>query len=342
MLRCNSDIELTAAWRALSGQAAGDGWKVIELFGIGNCCVMAGRRGARNEESVLVGVRGNLPPQPFQLPRGQGFSLISTELHGYPIDHSWFALVRQDSGSLELFTKVAVDLVNLMESSSAQDGPRIHSAMISRIRAWQAFMKRDSDGVLSTEEEIGLFGELLVLRDLLNHGVSEFDALDSWAGPDDGLHDFLLGDGAIEVKTTMAPAGFMARIANLDQLDDSLHQPLYVAAVRLAQLSEGTTLPDLIDQIAGLLDDAGARSLLKSRLVSAGYMDMSRTEYTRRFRCSELTYRIVCVDSPRLTRSNVPAAIHEVRYSLDLDSLPVAASTYAHISNSLGVKNQWN
>lgn len=342
MLRSNSDIELAAAWRALSGQAAGDGWKVIELFGLGNCCVMAGRRGARNEESVLVGVRGNLPPQPFQLPRGQGFSLISTELHGYPVDHSWFALVRQESGSLELFTKVAVDLVNLMESSSAQDGPRIHSAMISRIRAWQTFMKRDSDGVLSTEEEIGLFGELLVLRELLNDGVSEFDALDSWAGPDDGLHDFLLGDGAIEVKTTMAPAGFMARITNLDQLDDSLHQPLYVAAVRLAQLSEGATLPDLIDQVAGLLDDPGARALLNSRLVSAGYIDMTRAEYTKRFRCSELTYRIVGDDSPRLTRSNVPAAIHEVRYSLDLDTLPVSASTYADISNSFGVNNQWN
>lgn len=342
MLRSNSDIELAAAWRALSGQAAGDGWKVIELFGLGNCCVMAGRRGARNEESVLVGVRGDLPPQPFQLPRGQGFSLISTELHGYPVDHSWFALVRQESGSLELFTKVAVDLVNLMESSSAQDGPRIHSSMISRIRAWQAFMKRDSDGVLSTEEEIGLFGELLVLQNLLDDGVSEFDALESWAGPDDGLHDFLLGDGAIEVKTTMAPAGFMARIANLDQLDDSLHQPLYVAAVRLAQLSEGATLPDLIDQVAGLLDDPGASALLNSRLVSAGYMDITRTEYTRRFRCSELTYRIVGDDSPRLTRSNVPAAIHEARYSLDLDSLPVAASTYADISKSLGVKNQWN
>lgn len=342
MLRSNSDIELAAAWRALSGQAAGDGWKVIELFGLGNCCVMAGRRGARNEESVLVGVRGDLPPQPFQLPRGQGFSLISTELHGYPVDHSWFALVRQESGSLELFTKVAVDLVNLMESSSAQDGPRIHSSMISRIRAWQAFMKRDSDGVLSTEEEIGLFGELLVLQNLLDDGVSEFNALESWAGPDDGLHDFLLGDGAIEVKTTMAPAGFMARIANLDQLDDSLHQPLYVAAVRLAQLSEGATLPDLIDQVAGLLEDPGASALLNSRLVSAGYMDITRTEYTRRFRCSELTYRIVGDDSPRLTRSSVPAAIHEARYSLDLDSLPVAASTYADISKSLGVKNQWN
>ncbi len=342
MLRSSSDTELTSAWRALSGQATGDGWKVIELFSLGNCCVMAGRRGSRNEESVLVGVRGSLPAQPFQLPRGQGFSLISTELHGHPVDHSWFALVRQESGSLELFAKVAVDLVNLMASTSAQDGLRIHSAMISRIRAWQAFMKRDSDGVLSTEEEIGLFGELLVLQNLLNDGISEFDALDSWGGPDDGLHDFLLGDGAIEVKTTIAPAGFIARIANLDQLDDSLHQPLFVAAVRLAQLSEGATLPDLIDQVAGKLHDPGATALFNSRLVSAGYMDMTRAEYTRRFRCSELTYRIIGTDSPRLTRSNVPATIHEARYSLDLDALPVAASTYADISNSLGVNNQWN
>lgn len=342
MLSPSNDTELTSAWRALSGQATGDGWKAIELFSLGNCCVMAGRRGSQNEESVLVGVKGSLPPQPIQLPRGQGFSLISTDVHSHPAGYSWSALVRHETGSLELFTKVAIDLVNLMESTSTQEGSRIHGAMISRIRAWQAFMKRESDGVLSTEEEIGLFGELLVLRNLLADGVSEFDALDSWAGPEDGLHDFLLGDGAIEVKTTVAPAGFLAKITNLDQLDDCLHQPLFIAAVRLAQLDDGMTLPELIDQVTGRLQDPGAAALLNSRLVSTGYMDTMRPEYRRRFRCSELTYRIVGPDSPRLTRANVPASIHEARYSLDLDAFLVVASTYAGISNSLGVKNQWN
>lgn len=342
MLRSSSVTELASSWRALSGLAAGDGWKVIELFSHGNCCVMAGRRGTRNEESVLVGVKGDLPPQPIQLPRGQGFSLVSTDLHSHPADYSRFALVRQETGALELFTKVALDLVNLMESTSTQEGSRIHSAMISRIRAWQAFMKRDSDGVLSTEEEIGLFGELVVLRNLLDDGVSEFDALDSWAGPEDGLHDFLLGQGALEVKTTVAPAGFLVRIANLDQLDDSLHQPLFVAAVRLAQLGDGVTLPELIDQVTGQLRDPGAAALLNSRLVSAGYLDAMRPQYRRRFRCSELTYRAVGADSPRLTRANVPASIHEARYSLDLDAFHVVAFTYANISNSLGVNNQWN
>lgn len=342
MVRSSSDTELISAWRALSGHATGDGWKVIELFSVGNCCVMAGRRGFRNEESVLIGIKGHLPPQPSQLPRGQGFSLIITEVHSHPTGYSWFALVRQETGSIELFTKVAADLINLMESTSTQEGVRIHGAMIARIRAWQAFMKRDSDGVLSTEEEIGLFGELLVLRNLLDDGVSEFDALDSWTGPGDGLHDFLLGNGAIEVKTTVAPAGFLARIASLDQLDDSLHQPLYVAAVRLAQLDEGATLPELIDEIAELLQDPGAAVSLSSHLVSAGYMEATRFEYRKRFRCSELTYRVVGADSPRLTRANVPTSIHEARYSLDLDALLVVASTYAGISNSLGVKNQWN
>lgn len=342
MLSSSGDTELVSAWRALSGHATGDGWKVIELFSLGNCSVMAGRRGSRNEETVLVGVKGHLPSQPNQLPRGQGFSLIRTEVHSNATGYSWFALVRQETGALELFTKVAIDLVTLMEATSAQEGSRIHSAMISRIRAWQAFMKRDSDGVLSTEEEIGLFGELVVLRNLLDDGVSEFDALDSWAGPEDGLHDFLLGQGAIEVKTTVSPAGFLARIANLDQLDDSLHQPLFVAAVRLAQLDEGVTLPELIDQVTGQLQDPGAAALLNSRLVSTGYIGTMRPEYRRRFQCSELTYRAVGADSPRLTRANVPASIHEARYSLDLDALLVVASTYADISNSLGVKNQWN
>ncbi|WP_312326776.1 PD-(D/E)XK motif protein [Stenotrophomonas sp.] len=337
MTPSSSDVDLASAWRALSGHASGDGWSLIELFSSGNCIVMAGRRGSRNEESLLVGVRGHIPSQRSELPRGQGFSLTTTDVHSHQTGYSWFALVRQEPGSLELFTKVATDLVDLMESLSTQEGVRVYAAMIARIRAWQAFMKRDDDGTLSTEEEIGLFGELLVLQNVIQDGVYEIDAIDSWTGPGDGLHDFDLGTGSVEVKTTVASAGFLARIANLDQLDDSLRKPLYVAAVRLTQPDVGTTLPELVDEIAGRFQDAGAPASFGNRLIAAGYMVTARSTYKRRFRCSELTYRFISANSPRLTRANVPASIREARYTLDMDALPIVGRTFSEISDSLGV-----
>ena len=62
----------------------------------------------------------------------------------------------------------------------------------------------------------------------------EINTLDAWQGPLNGLQDFFIGTGAIEVKATIAPQGFPAKISSLDQLDETQRQPLFLAGVRLA------------------------------------------------------------------------------------------------------------
>ena len=75
---------------------------------------------------------------------------------------------------------------------------------------------------LSQEAEVGLFGEMVVLKALLEAGVPVEVVLNAWQGPLDGLHDFLIGSGAIEVKTTLSTNGFPATVNSLEQLDESL------------------------------------------------------------------------------------------------------------------------
>jgi len=331
------EIDLTSAWRALDGHSSGAGWKVIEIFSIGNCCVKAGRRGVTNEESLLIGVRGSILAIKAQLPRGQGFSLISTELLGSAPDLVWFALMRHEYGAPELFTKVAVDLVALLERISTEEGSRLYGAMVSRIVAWQSFMKRERDGALSAEEEVGLIGEIIVLSNLIEDGVPPLAAVESWVGPSAGLHDFEIGSGAIEAKTTLSTSRHLARIANLDQMDDSTHRPLYLATIRLAQLESGSTLPEMLHDMQGVLIDAGAHSLFSTKLVSVGYSVTFAAEYTRRFCCLELAYRRVTTEAPRLTRASVPSAVIEASYTLDLDAYQISGNSYASISHELGV-----
>ena len=118
-----------------------------------------------------------------------------------------------------------------------QDGERHHRALCAgasadevpllplftgRIRAWQAFMEAGRADVLSPAAEVGLVGELRFLQQILDAGVEPSIAVDGWCGPIDGLHDFLLGTGAVEVKTTTTSGEFPATIASLEQLDDSL------------------------------------------------------------------------------------------------------------------------
>lgn len=51
----------------------------------------------------------------------------------------------------------------------------------------------------------------------------------------------LLGDGAIEVKATMSSAGFPVKIGSLEQLDDSVASPLFLAAMRFSRGEDGLT-----------------------------------------------------------------------------------------------------
>lgn len=334
--------QLAAAWRALHSSANKHGWQAIDIASTQLYAVMAGRRGPGNEESLLVGISGARAESDAQLPRGLGFAVKQTELPGDQRGLTWIVLTRQQGGQLPLFTMMAADLVSLLKKSPAESGDTVYALLIARIRAWQHFMSRDRLHLLTAEEEVGLFGELIVLGDLLAGGISESDALDAWVGPNGGLHDFIIGTGGIETKATAAPTGFIARIASLDQLDDSVVHPLYVGAVRLGQADTGRRLPDLVDDLMNTMGGCGLSGPFISKLTSVGYLDAMREHYSRRFLCRELTYRLVEEKSPRLVRSTVPSLILEARYSVDLDAFPIVAQSFELISKNLGIQKQWN
>lgn len=335
--------QLAAAWRALAGREDDRGWRVIEVFRGQNAIMQAGRYSPGKEESLLIGTRGLRIGSDADLPRGQGFNVIYVDTVDSTDGWTWLALSRSGGGQLALFTMMAADLLSLFSQISSQEGGRIHVAMLSRIRAWQDFMKRDRPGVLSAEAEVGLFGELLVLKDIVSSGMAAADAVSCWAGPDDGLHDYLIGAGAIEVKSTVSPVGFVAEIGSLEQLDDSLRQPLYVAAVRLLLSENGQTLPEICDELESILTTGlGSAAALKGKLLSAGYADAMAGQYTRRFVLSHLGYRLIQDGSPRLIRSNVPVAVQRVKYALDLESIPEVATGFMGIVERFGGNATWN
>lgn len=145
-------------------------------------------------------------------------------------------------------------------------------------------------------------------------------AIDAWQGPLDGLQDFMPGDGGIEVKATLLVGGFPATISSLEQLDDSLRQPLFLAAVRLALHAMGMTLPAKSDAIrARLKDNQAALELFDARLMQAGLLRTATERYTRRFSHVSTTVMPVSDSFPRLTRAHVHPAIRKARYEVDLD-----------------------
>ena len=172
--------------------------------------------------------------------------------------------------------------------------------------------------------EIGLVGELFVLRELLDAGVAQPAAVEGWSGPLDGLHDFTVGIGAIEVKATVNTAAFPAVVGSLEQLDDTLVNRLYLVAVRLSLAMPGWTLPETIasvrDRVSG---DECTRAAFDDRVLQAGVLASSSHRYQRRFRHVQTSVFPVGKGFPRLTPATVDRAIRRASYELDLELLRV-------------------
>lgn len=343
MVRQSKREELLTAWRALDGSSGHEGWRTIQITHACSCRFRAGRYFPGNVEALLVGFSSARVHPADQLPQGRGFIVSKSSLGSDDANYTWVSLRRQNAGNLELFAMMADDVVTTLEGLRAVNDNGLFDVFITRIRAWQEFMKRDGDGVLEPEAEVGLFGELELLQNLMSAGVSHLNVVDAWQGPMEGLHDFAFGNGAIEVKTTMSPNGFPATIGSLEQLDNLLVRPLYLVGIRLASNTSGETLPEKIGELRDLMRDAPVTlAILNSRLIHSGFIDAVANYYTRRFIKTDRRILEISTEFPRLTRENVPIQIRKVRYEIDLDLVNTMDIELDHILKQLGVIAEWN
>jgi hypothetical protein len=329
MARPSEEFQL--AWSSLSTDDPTPGWQAIALPPAGTIGIQAGRRSPDNAEAILLGFPSSRLALAEKLPEGQGFSVERADSEG--AGELRLALTRRAAGSAELFASMACDVVGALDEAAAAGAaePRLLQVFLGRVGAWQEFMRKGSQS-LSPEAEIGLVGELALLRAIIDEGVPVASAIESWVGPLDGVRDFEIGTGAVEVKATLSAAGFPAKIGSLEQLDDSLRQPLFLAGARLRQGDTGKNLPELVAEMRDVAaGEAEAVRLLSERLIAAGYFDAHADRYIRRFTLVDTCVLEVKDDFPRLTPGSVPLGVTKATYEIDLDkaagpSIPAAVA----------------
>jgi hypothetical protein len=279
--------------------------------------LLAGLSLPEKNEALLVSFSSSAIPAAEKLPDGQGFAVSRVEPNGDGL--TWLALTRSAHGSLELFAAMVTDVVRAMDAEPGADEKRLLRVFLGRIRAWQEFTRKGAQP-LSPESEIGLVGEITLLRAIIDAGVLLASAIESWVGPLDGVRDFEIGTGSLEVKATLSAAGFPAKIGSLEQLDDSVRQPLFVAGARLRQTETGQSLPELVAEIRDVAaGEPEAVRLLGERLIAAGYFDAHAERYVRRFVLAGTRVVEVKDGFPRLTPGSVPLGVTKATYEIDLD-----------------------
>ncbi len=319
MARRYDETCLFEAWRALpDSESTKSGWRVIPVSSECGDLFQAGRHFPDKLEAVLVGFRMEPPGSKFQLPQGKGFVVeYAGSLPGQP--GTWIALHRQPTGNLEMFARMAVDILNVLGNHAGEQDRVAFDIFLHRIRAWQKFMEQNRSAALSLEEEVGLCGELEMLKDILETGVPPSVAIAAWTGPAGALHDFSFGTGGLEVKSTIAAQGAVVCISSAEQLDTAVVAPLFLAVHRFVRDSSGQSLMDRVLYIRELLKaDSQALILYDTLLLHFGIADTCSCESSEKLRHVEGMLFPISADFPRIAASTLHDAIVDVRYAIDL------------------------
>ena len=215
--------------------------------------------------------------------------------------------VRQNERSGELFvTQFLRDGENTVVVAEGQDGinRRVVPPEIRQLGVGE-------------EGDVGIWFRLAqsLQRRRGHHGVAQ---------PVDAAHqDFLLPAGAVEVKTTSGKAPHVVRIASERQLDGRGLPALYLRHLALAvREGAGETLPAMVASLrARFVAFPRAAEEFEDGLLAASYRDADAWRYEARgYALRETNDFAVRGRFPRLTESDLPAGIGEVRYALSLDA----------------------
>jgi hypothetical protein len=208
------------------------------------------------------------------------------------------------------------------------DGMPAGAAVDSALEAWAALLQRLA--LLSDERQVGLLGELWLLRRLAAT-LGWTTALDAWKGSDAEEHDFSWVAADVEVKTTTSERR-VHMIGSLTQLAPTGSRPLFVLSLQLtrAGAGPGESLADAVRVVAdSVITEPAARRRLDEQLQRAGWRPEHAVYYRRRY-VLRAPPSLVPVDDacPAITPSTLRelgpdklARLGQVAYRVDLTDL---------------------
>ena len=185
-------------------------------------------------------------------------SNITISLRSDPQGRSELTVTLTSPDYLELFRALCADLISSARFMKRANQEHALSAVVARIVRWQGLLRAMHGRILDSGEQLGLFGELVVLRDVFLVRTDAFSALSAWRGPSGAEQDFQFAGWLFEVKSQSAASDKLIRISSEHQLDlvsgnIALFHQVFSTSDEAA--AEGWTLRRLVDDIRQLVLD---------------------------------------------------------------------------------------
>lgn len=267
--------------------------------------------------------------------KSRGIHISFTELIDNGTARTFVDVTCQISELRELFSYVVIDMLAAIQTPHVSTS-RICSRVLER---WRELLNSSRGTVISTEKLIGLYGELIYLRELISRKPI---SLDFWKGPESGKQDFSNGRLAIEIKTTQVRHGRIVSVHGHQQLETPTNGELYLAVMKIEEGSEADlSIPDLVSSI---LSYGVSASELMDKLSKVGYFFIDTGHYrTRRFRIVENSFYFVDSNFPKIVSDSflvgrLPVGILRLDYQIDLTGEPphpLTESEYVDVLNHI-------
>jgi hypothetical protein len=254
-------------------------------------------------------------------------------------------IIHTDRGPMLEISSGATDLqrefhrfAGLLTEDFEKPGRTALEAFATATERWRELTTRREG--MSTEQQVGLWGELYFLRALVA-GELKGLAVEAWTGRGDSVsdrHDFRFAGIDVEVKTTRRSTRQHV-IHGLTQLLPSIGHDLYLISLRLDAAGAGTgaSLSDLVFMVRSALgENQAARKCFEDKLKWAKYVEADAAFYVERFKVADSPMLVpITSPFPRIIPSaiahEVPAQlvnrISDVSYRVDLEGLGFAYGT---------------
>lgn len=266
------------------------------------------------KRELIIEVKGLLF-EPLDIPNFQNLELVYRQIDG----GVQIGVTLLDDTLIKSFSIMCFDLAERSKlSSSAAEGFLI---IVDVLRKWAELFKFRKTVGLSRSETIGLFGELLIIQDLLfSFHENVLLIVQSWRGPHGDQRDIGFNGARIEVKSQLSTQSVSLAISSLEQLDDR-GNGLIVALNRLSVSESGITLDELIMNIVNLLSINSFALIEFERKIELTCYQPNTCFSTERFGIDEKLFFKVASDFPRLIPATVPNGIKNVTYQISGPSL---------------------
>ena len=193
---------------------------------------------------------------------------------------------------------------------------------------WKTYFVEEIDS-FGAQMQLGLFGELYFMTNVLFGELGTSLALNAWKGYEKNRHDFELPNISFEIKATTSNNPLKVKISNEKQLEKGKLKHLYLTVYNMVSSeSKVGDLPKLVDFITKqLANDPRSSIMFRRNIMSLGYRFEKEEDYNRSYAIINKGKEYYEVDDTfpsirlkQLGKLNKSNALMDIKYSINIDA----------------------